>query len=104
MSTNARRHDEQAPFRIMTTTAQTIPAHAERQQPLLYPADADPIKSGTEKMASTGQGPARKVDKQSPEYLLKSGLAGGLAGCAVRSKCHLCHGHANLMPHCRERQ
>jgi solute carrier family 25 protein 16 len=84
MSTNARRHDEQASSNIMTTTAQTLSAHTKRQQPLLYPADADPIISSKEKMASAGQGPARKVDKQSPEYLLKSGLAGGLAGCAVR--------------------
>jgi len=26
----------------------------------------------------------KKVDKQSMEYILKTGLAGGLAGCAVR--------------------
>ena len=27
--------------------------------------------------------PPPKLDKQSTEYVLKSGLAGGLAGCAV---------------------
>ena len=32
-----------------------------------------------------GSSTPRKLDKQSPEYLLKSGLAGGLAGCAVRA-------------------
>lgn len=28
--------------------------------------------------------PKRTVDKQSTEYMVKSGIAGGLAGCAVR--------------------
>lgn len=32
---------------------------------------------------STEQKPRKKLDKQSVEYVLKSGLAGGLAGCAV---------------------
>jgi hypothetical protein len=26
-----------------------------------------------------------KVDRRSPEYVFKSGVAGGIAGCAVRS-------------------
>ncbi|KAF2869896.1 ADP,ATP carrier protein [Massariosphaeria phaeospora] len=34
---------------------------------------------------STPPPPRRKVDKQSAEYLLKSGLAGGLAGCAAKT-------------------
>lgn len=31
-----------------------------------------------------GPRPAKEVDKRSLDYLLRSGLAGGLAGCAVR--------------------
>ncbi|KAF2691040.1 ADP,ATP carrier protein [Lentithecium fluviatile CBS 122367] len=69
----------------MTTTAQTISAHANRPQPLLCPTDAESITPGKEKMASARQAPAAKVDKQSPEYLVKSGLAGGLAGCAAKT-------------------
>lgn len=30
----------------------------------------------------------KKMDKKSPEYLVKSGLAGGFAGCAVRHHMH----------------
>lgn len=29
--------------------------------------------------------PRKKVDKQSWDYVWRSGMAGGLAGCAVRS-------------------
>ncbi|KAF2728488.1 mitochondrial carrier [Polyplosphaeria fusca] len=32
-----------------------------------------------------GGKPQRRIDKQSPEYLLKSGIAGGLAGCAAKT-------------------
>lgn len=39
----------------------------------LFPAHDEPI-------APT---PRRIVDKQSTEYMIKSGIAGGLAGCAV---------------------
>jgi hypothetical protein len=62
MSTKTRRHDEPEPSHIMTS-------------------DGELMKKNE---AAAGQLPARKVDKRSPEYLLKSGLAGGLAGCAVR--------------------
>lgn len=29
--------------------------------------------------------PSKKIDKRSPEYLIKSGVAGGLAGCAAKT-------------------
>lgn len=83
MSADVRRHDQRDPFQIMTT-AQTITAHPQRQQPLLCPTDAKPAAPRKEMMASAERRPSIKTDKQSLEYLLKSGLAGGLAGCAVR--------------------
>ena len=32
------------------------------------------------------EGGRRKIDKQSLDYIWRTGLAGGLAGCAVRTK------------------
>lgn len=104
MSTNALRHDEHEPSRIMTTTAQTISAHTKRQQSPLYPTDDEPTTAGKDKMVSVVQSPSMKMDKQSAEYLVKSGLAGGLAGCAVRSTCYLYEGNVNLMICYRQRQ
>lgn len=61
----------------MTTSAQTLPlpVHAKRQQP---PTDEQRI-SPDKKMNG------KKTDMRSGEYLLKSGLAGGLAGCAGKT-------------------
>lgn len=39
--------------------------------------------SGTTKEDRKGEGQTKHLDKQSVEYVLRSGLAGGLAGCAV---------------------
>ena len=62
MSTLSIRHDDSTiKTNIMTTTA----AQARGQH------------------AGVEDGRTSKVDKKSPEYLLKSGLAGGFAGCAV---------------------
>ena len=55
---------------------------------------SDPQKNAPSRQAETSVGGVarplsqaasrRKVDKQSAEYIVKSGIAGGLAGCAVR--------------------
>jgi solute carrier family 25 protein 16 len=45
-----------------------------KKTPALCPTDDDAIVPSK---------PRTKLDKKSPEYLLKSGVAGGLAGCAV---------------------
>lgn len=68
---------ESANKRDMTTAVYAEPsalARPKRPQPILCPTDADAIVPHTKP----------KLDKQSVEYILKSGLAGGLAGCAVR--------------------
>ncbi|KAF1956279.1 mitochondrial carrier [Byssothecium circinans] len=67
---------------MTTPAAQTLPAYTKRpiqtQQPP-YPTDNEGNIRSDENMGS------RKVDTRSPEYLLKSGLAGGLAGCAAKT-------------------
>lgn len=47
-------------------------------------SDATTIRAA-DNAAVTARGPVprRVVDKQSTEYIIKSGIAGGLAGCAV---------------------
>lgn len=54
----------------------------QRQQPGIRPPDDETILP--QKQVKEMQEP-RKVDKRSTEYVLKSGFAGGLAGCAVCS-------------------
>ena len=73
-------HAEQEDSRIMTApaAAQTLPAYAKGPSKPSYSADDEGGSRPEKKMAP------RKVDSRSPEYLLKSGFAGGLAGCAVR--------------------
>lgn len=76
---------QQSPTESANKQDMTSAIHAEpsalarprprRPQPLLCPTDADAIVPDAKP----------KMDKQSVEYALKSGLAGGLAGCAVRS-------------------
>lgn len=51
-------------------------AELRRRQPSICPTDDD---------ADLGR--VTKLDKQSTEYIWKSGLAGGLAGCAVSMSC-----------------
>ena len=56
--------------------------------PPLCPTDSDTIvparqRSDTHPHEAAG-GPA-KVDKKSYEYLVKSGIAGGIAGCAAKT-------------------
>ena len=55
------------------------PAHhrATNRDPKLCPTDAEAIVPNRE-----GQ-KKKKLDKQSWEYVSKSGIAGGIAGCAV---------------------
>lgn len=46
------------------------------RDPAICPTDDDAIVPRQER---------RKLDKQSWEYVTKTGIAGGLAGCAVRA-------------------
>jgi solute carrier family 25 protein 16 len=74
MSTDLLRHDG-SPTNMTTTAAQTnspgnlIPDH-----------DAAML---AKKEGGLDMREAKKMDKKSWEYLIKSGLAGGIAGCAV---------------------
>lgn len=68
MSATLIRHDEPAiTANIMTTPA----AHVSARDP---------------KPARMQDSHKKKIDKKSPEYLWKSLIAGGIAGCAVRSR------------------
>jgi hypothetical protein len=61
----------------MTTAVHAEPralARTRQRQPVLCPTDADAIVPDSKP----------KLDKHSLEYVVKSGIAGGLAGCAVR--------------------
>ncbi|KAF2255620.1 mitochondrial carrier protein-like protein LEU5 [Trematosphaeria pertusa] len=88
MSSHILRYDDEH-SRIMTT-AQTLSAHTTKRQqsPPLCPTDDDAIIPQKEKTAGSAAGAktsTKKVDKQTPEYLVKSGLAGGMAGCAAKT-------------------
>jgi solute carrier family 25 protein 16 len=81
MSAHLLRNDGSKPNIMTTTAAQTnsasniIPDHDVAM---------DAKKEGNK------QSPGKKrTDKKSTEYLIKSGLAGGFAGCAVRLR-HTC--------------
>jgi solute carrier family 25 protein 16 len=65
--TNARSNNE-LPSPIMAIDGDAI----------VYP------KKQQEKRANMQDTQAKKVDKKSPEYIFKTLLAGGIAGCAVR--------------------
>lgn len=91
MPTTLQRHDNHgSSAHIMTTgatQAQTNANYLVQRHPPLCPTDGDaiiPKPKGKEPGADMQDGQSRKVDKKSPEYLLKSLIAGGIAGCAVR--------------------
>ncbi|KAL6704788.1 coenzyme A transporter [Coniothyrium glycines] len=69
------RHDDNFRAQIMTTTAvrpdRASNINTERHPPLMKAAEAGARST--------------KLDKKSPEYLIKSGLAGGFAGCAAKT-------------------
>ena len=58
------------------TTAQVAPPRRSLREPPICPTDEEAL------VPKKGQ-KHQKVDKRSPEYIIKSGLAGGIAGCAV---------------------
>ncbi|KAF2833093.1 mitochondrial carrier [Ophiobolus disseminans] len=70
------------------TQAQTNASYLLERHPPLCPTDGDAIiskpKEG-DKHNDMQDGRTRKVDKKSPEYLLKSLIAGGIAGCAAKT-------------------
>ena len=91
MSSSLVNNAADDPSRIMTAAQTTLTAHttqSSKRQPPICLTDEEAVVSAKDKkdnMASDS--PRRKVDKRSTEYVIKSGLAGGLAGCAVC--CHL---------------
>lgn len=87
MSEHIPRHATHDDTHTMTSTAAaqtppfTTPTANTKSQSPIWPNDNEALAPGKDRMKPQRK---RKVDKRSPEYLLKSGLAGGLAGCAVR--------------------
>jgi hypothetical protein len=76
MSEHMQRHDTDQPSRIVTGSPQSFAPHHKLQKapPMLATdEDAQPARDN------------KRLDRRSLEYMLKSGLAGGLAGCAVRT-------------------
>jgi hypothetical protein len=93
MPTNLLRDDNHgSDTNIMSTgatQAQTNATYLQERHPPLCPTDGDAIvpkpKEKEKQYDMRNGGTARKVDKKSSEYLVKSGIAGGIAGCAVRT-------------------
>lgn len=71
--------------------------HANRQSAIRIP---DNDASATLKDTMKESQPV-KVEKRSVEYLLKSGLAGGLAGCAVCTPMYSLHPYILIPPSVR---
>jgi hypothetical protein len=71
------RHALQRPDSNMTTAdvAPVVSLRRQERDPKICPTDDEAIIPKADR--------SRKLDKQSWEYVVKSGLAGGLAGCAV---------------------
>ncbi|KAH7130683.1 mitochondrial carrier protein-like protein LEU5 [Dendryphion nanum] len=84
MSENILRHAAYEPPRTMTTGAQSLTNPAAKRQPSICPTDDETLVPRKDTMAGSKQPPA-KLDKRSTEYIVKSGLAGGLAGCAAKT-------------------
>ena len=66
--------------RKMEAGRSTAASPERQQQQQQHPKICDTDDSTVTPQPSGGR---RKVEKQSMEYVLRSGLAGGLAGCAV---------------------
>jgi solute carrier family 25 protein 16 len=58
------------------TTAQVAPSRRSLREPVICPTDEEAVMPRKPEEQ-------RKVNKRSTEYILKSGLAGGLAGSVV---------------------
>lgn len=74
-----RHADRHADAKSATASIQTTP---------LCPTDSDaivPSRAGKETHGHDAASAQGKVDKKSYEYLIKSGIAGGIAGCAAKT-------------------
>lgn len=67
-------------------TAAHAESHRPGRGPAICPTDDDAIVP----RKPAAQASARKLDKRSWEYIIKSGVAGGVAGCAVCAPFHTC--------------
>jgi solute carrier family 25 protein 16 len=93
MPTHLVSHDDPGTkTHIMSTRAPQAQTNANpnlgRDAPT-WATDGDPMhlkKEAAQKDMNSHDDTRAKVDKKSPEYLLKSLLAGGIAGCAVRTR------------------
>lgn len=77
---------------LATTTSSSRSTGAERDHDLLTSSrgiHSDPATGKQMAMTSSGTVAVKPVDKRSWDYLVRSGLAGGLAGCAVSIEFYL---------------
>ncbi|GBF60917.1 mitochondrial carrier protein [Trichophyton mentagrophytes] len=73
---------------LATTTSSSRSTGAERDHDLLTSSrgiHSDPATGKQMAMTSSGTVAVKPVDKRSWDYLVRSGLAGGLAGCAAKT-------------------
>jgi solute carrier family 25 protein 16 len=95
MPTNFLRHDDSPTHtNIMSTSATQAHTNASIHDELPTVVSARDRK---EKDMVTQDGRAKKMDKQSLEYNLKTSLAGGIAGCAVSSQPYLNHPTTSIL-------
>lgn len=84
MSASLLRHDEPPiSATVMTVPAAHISARDSPSDSATSPWKDQGGKQPQQHMAPPNARPKKKIDKKSPEYLWKSLVAGGLAGCAV---------------------
>lgn len=95
MSTGATDHAKDSIFTQsrypLKTSAESSPQHNPQMSEIAHSQSAGPIAGGTalKKTPNTsadGQKLGSPVKTRSLDYILRSGLAGGLAGCAVSAR------------------
>jgi solute carrier family 25 (mitochondrial carrier protein), member 16 len=87
MSAHSLRHDDGPVQHIMTTpaahSASASNGTTERKPTVSQSGYDITSQMKTERDMERGERRSKKLDKRSTEYLIKSGIAGGIAGCAV---------------------
>lgn len=77
----------------MTSALQTKASSLLAKEPSICPTDQESIIPGVRRTDRRGSGALeaqKKLDKRSWDYIVRSGVAGGIAGCAVSKNAVKC--------------